>query len=290
MTDVAGHLVPVKGEVAVFRGGLYQARAAAGLWPCVDLLPEPGRAAPADLAPREAADGSVGYPVPPERLEAWYSVRWTFRWRNEPFDYIAAAPPTLTGDYLGSDEHFAKAHLRRRGIRYRGTFPRDEVTELEEHREDLLQPLHALMRRLPEVDYYRPGTYAVYRGHTYPAAAEADVSGLVALTTGNDRPEGLVADPRNPGAGHFLATPAQLDAWYRTHWTFRSNGGPFDAVGTVDGRIKGIYTGGSWGFVNYMPLTEERGPDGVSRFTVMVDLDGATDLEQQRTDLSADHA
>ncbi|MGW2486284.1 hypothetical protein ACWCV9_03555 [Streptomyces sp. NPDC001606] len=286
MTDPAGSPFPVKGEVAVFRGDLYPARAAAGLWPYVELLPEPGRPAPADLAPREGADGSVGYPVAPDDLEAWYAVTWTFRWRGEPFECTAATPTTLSGTYLGSDEHFAKEHLKRRVVGYRGTFPRQEVTELAEHREDLLQPLRDLVRRLSEVDHFRPKAYAVHRGRTYPAAAEADASGLVALSTGQDRPEDLVADPRHPGGGHFLAAPEQLEAWYRIHWTFRWQGGPFDAVGTVDGKIKGVYTGGSWGFADNWQLTQETGPDGVhTRYTATVDLDGVTDLEQHRTDL-----
>ncbi|WP_424890148.1 hypothetical protein [Streptomyces sp. XH2] len=289
MTDLAGQPFPVKGEVAAFHGDLYPARPAVGLWPCVELLPEPGRPAPEGLAPREASDGSVGYPVAPERLEAWYAVTWTFRWRGELFECTAATPATLSGNYLGSDEHFAKEYLKRRVIGYRGVFPRDEVTDLEEHREDLLQPLHALVRRLAEADHFRPKAYAVYRGRTYPAAAEADASGLIALDTGDDRPEDLVADSRDPGSGHFLATPEQLDAWYRTYWTFRSHGEPFDAVGTVDGWIKGIYTGRNYGFIAHSAtLTPETGTDGVPRYTVKVDLDGVTDLEQHRTDLLAD--
>ncbi|MDA5285005.1 hypothetical protein [Streptomyces sp. Isolate_45] len=289
MTDPASRPFPVKGEVAVFHGDLYRTRPAAGLWPCVELLPESDRPAPAGLAPRESANGSVGYPVPPERLEVWYAVRWTFRWRDELFECTAAAPTTVSGDYLGSDEHFAREHLKRRGIRYCGVFPRDEVTELAEHREDLLQPLHDLVRRLAEVDHFRPKAYAVYHGQTYPAAAEVDASGLIALSTGHDRPEDLVADPRDPDAGHFLAAPEQLGAWYRIHWTFRWQGGPFDAVGTVDGMIKGVYTGGSWGFADSWGLTDETGRDAAAqtRYTAMVDLDGVTDLEQHRTDLLA---
>ncbi|MFI9306655.1 hypothetical protein [Streptomyces triculaminicus] len=156
MTDPVGHPFPVRGEVAVFRGELYRARGAEGLWPCVELLPGPGRTAPEELAPREGADGSVGYPVPLERLEAWDAVTWTFRWRRELFECTAAAPATLSGDYLGSDERFAKEHLKRLVFDYRGVFPRDEVTELEQHREDRLQPRHALVRRLAEVDHFRP--------------------------------------------------------------------------------------------------------------------------------------
>ncbi|MER7338933.1 hypothetical protein ABT403_13965 [Streptomyces sp. NPDC000075] len=284
------HPSPVKGTVAVFRGGAYQALAAEGLWPCIELLPEPDCPAPADLAPRKAADGSLRYPVPPERLEAWYTVTWTFRWHDQPFKCTGADPAALTGDYLGSDEHFAREHLKRRGIRYHGVFPREEVTALEEHREDLLQPLHAMVRRLSEVDHFRPKAYAVHRGRTYPAAAETDGSGLIALTTGNDRPEGLMADARNPGAGHFVAAAEQLDAWYRVHWTFRLQGEPFDALGTVDGRIKGVYTGRSWGFVAHSwQLTPEKGPaDGHTRYTVVVNPNGVTDLTQHRTDLPAD--
>ncbi|PSJ29892.1 hypothetical protein B7P34_05145 [Streptosporangium nondiastaticum] len=288
MTDAGVSPFPVKGEVAVFHGELYPARAAVGFWPCVELLPEPGRPAPEGVAPREAANGSVGYPVAPERLEAWYAVTWTFRWRGELFECTAATPTTLEGDYLGSDEHFANEHLKRLFTDYYGVFLRDEVTDLAEHHEDLLQPLHALVRRLDEADHFRPKTYAVHRGRTYPAADEADASGLIALTTGDDRPEDLIADPRDPGGERFLAAPEQLDAWYRTHWTFRSEGEPFDVLGTVDGMLKAVYTGGSWGFANSRQLTPEKGPDGAPRFTVKVDLDGVTDLEQHRTDLLAD--
>ncbi|MER7955050.1 hypothetical protein [Streptomyces sp. NPDC096030] len=290
MTDPGSRPFPVKGEVGVFHGDLYRTRPAAGLWPDIELLPEPDRPAPSGLAPREAVDGSVGYAVAPERLEAWYAVTWTFRWRGELFECTAAAPTTLTGHYLGSDEHFAKEHLKRRGIRYRGVFPREEVTELEEQREDLLQPLHALVRRLAEVDHFRPKIYAVYQGRTYEAAAEAEASGRIALTAGHDRPEGLAADPWDPSAEHFLAAPEQLDAWYRTHWTFRWQNGPFDAVGTVDGMIKGVYTGGSWGFADSWGLTDETGRDAAAetRYTAKVDLDSVTDLEQHRTDLLAD--
>ncbi|MFJ8165480.1 hypothetical protein ACIRBY_31785 [Streptomyces sp. NPDC096136] len=46
---------------------------------------------------------------------------------------------------------------------FRGVFPRNEATALEEHREDLLQPLHAKVRRLSEVGHFRPKAYAVPR-------------------------------------------------------------------------------------------------------------------------------
>ncbi|WP_367139468.1 MULTISPECIES: hypothetical protein [Streptomyces] len=57
----------------------------------------------------------------------------------------------------------------------------------------------------------------------------------------------------------------------------------------MDGRIRGIYTGGSWGFADSWQLTEETGPDGVhTQYTVKVDLDSVTDLVQHRTDLLTD--
>ncbi|MEU8550916.1 hypothetical protein AB0C81_28700 [Streptomyces roseoverticillatus] len=289
MTEPARFRFPVKGEVAVFRGKHYRARGAAGLWPYAELLPGPGCPAPEGLAPREAADGSVGYPVAPERLDAWEAVHWTFRWRGELFKCTRATTATYSGDYLGSDERFAKEHLKRLVTDYYGRFPRDEVAELKLHREDLIQPLHALVRRLDEVDHFRPKAYAVYSGRTYPAAAEVDASGLIALTTGGDRPEGLIADPRDPGGERFLVAPEQLDAWYRTHWTFRAYGEPFDILGTVDGWIKGLYTSNSYGFIAHSSvLTEEKGPDGVhTQYTLKTSLDGLTDLEQHRTDLLA---
>ncbi|MEH6376227.1 hypothetical protein V7793_18145 [Streptomyces sp. KLMMK] len=113
MTEPARFRFPVKGEVAVFRGKHYPARGAAGLWPCAELLPKPGSPAPEGLTPREGADGSVGYPVAPERLDAWDAVHWTFRWRGELFKCTHATTTIYEGDYLGSDEHFAKEHLKR---------------------------------------------------------------------------------------------------------------------------------------------------------------------------------
>ncbi|MET9619027.1 hypothetical protein [Kitasatospora indigofera] len=279
----------VKSEFAAFRGKLFPARAASGLWPYVELLPPPGFPPPEGIAPRHATDGSVvGFPLPPERLDQWYAVHWTFRWYGEPFECTHGTESTLSGNYLGSDEHFAKEHLKRRVIGYRGDFPHDEVTELTEHREDLLGPLLALVRRLAEANHFRPETYAVHRGKTYPAVAEADASGRIALTGVDVDTPALPTDPQEPGGIRHLVALAQLDAWYRTHWTFRWQGGPFDAVGTVGGRIKGVYTGASWGFVDSYQLTQETAPDGVHRrYTVEVDLSSVTDLELHQTDLLA---
>ncbi len=113
----------------------------------------------------------------------------------------------------------------RRVTDHYGVCPRDEVTEPEDHHEDLPQPLHVLVRRPAEADRVRSEASAAYLSPTYPAAAEADASGLIALTTGDGRPEALGADPRDPDAGHFPAAPEQLDAWHRTHWTVRRQGG-----------------------------------------------------------------
>ncbi|WP_441248850.1 hypothetical protein [Kitasatospora sp. McL0602] len=289
MTDPVARSYQVKGEVAAFRGELVPARAATGLWPYVELLPAPGSPAPEGVAPRHAADGSVvGYPLPPDRLDAWYAVHWTFRWRGELFECTHATDSTVAGNYLGDDASFAKEHLKRRVRGYRGEFPRGEVTELTEHREDLLGPLTALVRRLVEANHFRPETYAVHRGRAYPAAAQADASGRIALTGVDLDMSDLPADPQDPTGRRHLAAPEQLDAWCRTHWTFSWQGGPFDAVGTAEGRIKGVYTGASWGFVDGFQLTQETAPDGAHTcYTVEVDLDGVTDLEQHRTDLLA---
>ncbi|WAL71075.1 hypothetical protein OU787_05955 [Kitasatospora sp. YST-16] len=268
-TDPTGRHQPVRGEFAAFRGVLYPARAAAGRWPCVELLPAPGTPAPEGVAPRLAADGSVaGYPLPPELLDAWYTAHWTFRWRGEPFECTDRVGDTVSGSYLGSDREFAAQHLKRRITGHRGTFPLAEVTEPEEHREDLLGPRLELARRLAEADHFRPGGRAVLAGTTHRAATSTDARGLVVLD----------------GVG--AVSPEQLDAWYRTHWTFRWQDGPFDAVGTVEGRIKGVYTGGSWGFADGHQLDEETAPDGThTRYTVEADLDSVTDLTPHRTDL-----
>ena len=146
----------------------------------------------------------------------------------------------------------------------------------------------AVWRRLAEANHFQPETYAVHRGTTYRAAAEADASGRIALTAVAPDAAGLAVDPQDESGNRHLAAPGQLDAWYRTHWTFRWQGGPSDAVGTVDGRIKGVYTGASRGFVDSYQLNQETAPDGVhSHYAVEADLGSVTDLEQHRTDLLA---
>jgi len=206
-------------QFAVFRGATHPARPAAGHWPCVELLPGGDR-------------------LPPERLDAWYAVRRTFRWRGEPFELTGRTATTVSGHYLGGDREFAERHLGRRITGHRGTFPLAEATDPEEHREDLLGPLLALLRRLAEADHYRPATRTAPGGR------------------------------------------------YRVHWTFRWQGGPFEALGTVEGRIKGVYTGGSQGFADAHQLDREPAPDGThARHTATVDLDAVTDLTRHRTDL-----
>ncbi|MFJ1757083.1 hypothetical protein [Kitasatospora sp. NPDC088134] len=277
MTEPAEREHPVKGEVAVHRGVPYPARPAADRWPLVELLPGPGLPAPEGVPARYAEDGTVaGHPVAPERLDAWYAVHRTFRWHGEPFACTERKGGTIVGDYLGEDEGFAEEYLEERAISHWGAFPLEEVTDPEEHHEDLLGPRLALIRRLDEAHHFRPEAYAVLHGTTHAAAAELDPAGEVRL---------IAPDGTRPAV-----TPNQLDAWYLTHWTFTWRGGPFDAVGTDQGRIKGVYTGGSWGFADNYQLRPEQGPDGRhDRYTAAVDLDSVTDLEQHRTDLLAAH-
>ncbi|MFD0562287.1 hypothetical protein ACFQ2M_09860 [Kitasatospora saccharophila] len=202
--------------------------------------PRPRRPRPRGRRPRLAADGSVlGYPLPPERLDAWYAVHWTFHWRGEPFECTDRVDTTVSGNYLGDDREFARQHLKRRVTGYRGAFPLAEVTEPEEHREDLLAPRLDLARRLSEADHFRPGCHAVLGGTTHRAAPAVDPHGLVALAGGGAVPRssstpGTAPIGRSSGgaarsrpsarsrAGSRASTPAAVGASPTpTSWTRR---------------------------------------------------------------------
>ncbi|MFC1409686.1 hypothetical protein ACEZCY_25935 [Streptacidiphilus sp. N1-12] len=91
------------------------------------LEPDPGR-----------SDGF--YLVDPRDVTAWYSSRWTFRWKGELFSSGGVRDGEINGYYQGTKgSAFADAYLTRMGaIEYEGDFPLEEVTDITEERFDLL--------------------------------------------------------------------------------------------------------------------------------------------------------
>lgn len=129
------------GDVAEYRGRTYRALGVAtGSGTAGELvLTLAGEDGPPPEGLRRFPAEPGCYLVDPALLRAWYSSRWTFRWRGEPFGAIAAGEDRISGWYAGSNVSFASAHLHRVGaIEYEGTFPLPEVTDLTEHRTDLL--------------------------------------------------------------------------------------------------------------------------------------------------------
>lgn len=126
-------------ETAVYRGTPYRAGGGERIKPYISLILESDDPVPTDLERYDPDDDRV-YLVDPGQLDAWYSSRWTYTWRGEPFTSIGTSgTDALDGYYEGSNVAFAREHLRRVGAtEYEGTAPLAEVEDLTEHREDLL--------------------------------------------------------------------------------------------------------------------------------------------------------
>ncbi|MBF9072350.1 hypothetical protein [Streptacidiphilus fuscans] len=131
---------------------------------------------------------------------------------------------------------------------------------------------------------HRSGNFAVYRGDVYRVFGDS-TSVQVALVRDEEddpMPAGLRPDPQDP-TRVFLADPGQLEAWYRTRWTFRWRGEAFDAEGSSGGRITGWYAGRRLDRVaDHLQRIE------ASAYLGTFPLDEVTDLTEHRTDLLAE--
>ncbi|WP_042427134.1 hypothetical protein [Streptacidiphilus anmyonensis] len=125
------------GDFAIYQGSVYGVFGDGGSLE-VSLTLEPDDPVPAGLRPDPNAPARVFYATP-DQLEAWYRTRWTFLWRGQPFDAVGSGEGQITGWYAGKELWLIADHLRRiEASAYLGTFPLDEVTDLTEHRTDLL--------------------------------------------------------------------------------------------------------------------------------------------------------
>lgn len=125
------------GNYAVYRGVAYHAYGdsiSARLY----LAREPDDPIPEGLPEDPTAPGRV-YITTPEDVEEWYETRWTFKWHDEPFDAMSSGHGIIGGWYTGQRLHLIADHLTQEDQSgWSGRFPLDEVTDLTEHRRDLM--------------------------------------------------------------------------------------------------------------------------------------------------------
>lgn len=240
-------------DVAVLKGVAYpQGRVEDPIWPRIALV-----------------EGDNTILVHPDRLEEWFTSRWTFRWRDQPFECRGLAGGDIEGVYTGSDPGFAAAHLRQELAEHRGRFPLAEVTDLAEHRDPLIPRFRREQQLMAEAEKYRSGTFARYRNRTYPTGDEPDELGRITLSG----PEDL---------GPISATLDGVDEWYSTLWTFRWRGEPFEVVDVTEGQLKGLYTGGQTHFAWDCLRLE---PGGRQDYTILLPEQSVAELTEHRVDL-----
>lgn len=242
-------------DVAVLQGVAYlQGLVEDPIWPRIALV-----------------EGDYTILVHPDRLDEWFTSRWTFRWRGQPFESRGLTERGLEGVYTGEDADFASEHLRQEFAEHRGCFPFAEVTELAEQRDSLLPRFRQEQRLMAEAHRYRAGTFARYQGRTCPTSDVPDEVGRLTL-----------AGPDH--VGPVCVELGEVEEWYSTLWTFRWWGEPFEVVDVTEGRIKGLYTGGQAHFAwDYLRLE----PGGRQDYTILLAEETVEDLTEHRVDLLA---
>ena len=126
------------GRFAVYRGSVYSTWGATDSPEFSLIRDDDETPIPEGLQP-DPAQSTRAFTVSPEQLEALYRAHWTFQWRGQPFQAIGSGDGYISGWYVGRELHLISEHLHRVDRDgWLGRFPLDEVTDLTEHREDLL--------------------------------------------------------------------------------------------------------------------------------------------------------
>jgi hypothetical protein len=242
-------------DVAVFQGVPYRQRQVADpIWPRIALV---------------TGDNTIL--LHPDRLDEWFTSRWTFRWHEQPFESRGLADSGIEGVYAGADQGFAKEHLRQVFAEHRGRFPLDEVTDLAEHRDSLVPRFRREQQLMARADRYRAGTFARYQDGCYPTGDAPDEQGRLLLSGPLD-------------VGPRTVALDEVEEWYSTLWTFRWWGEPFEVVDVTQGRLKGLYTGGQAHFAwDYLHLE----PGGRQDYTILLAEEAVEELTEHRQDLLA---
>jgi len=233
-------------------------------------------------------DAGRSFYVTADRVAQWYSTKWTFRWRDEPFDAIGSAGGTIHGYYTGQQLWLVSDALEQEEASvWKGSFPLSEITDLTEHRTDLLAQWRERQQKLAAANWYQNGTFARYRGHTYAAYPTLSDGRIRLLKRKDDEPipDGLVRDVRSEYGQTYLAEPDEVDRWFSSKWTFRAIREPFEAVGMHEGEFIGTYTGTNEEFARkYLKYLKQSSPAEYYRTFPVTAVD---DLTEHRVDLLA---
>lgn len=130
---------------------------------------------------------------------------------------------------------------------------------------------------------YRSVEVAVYRGAAYQAGGSERIKPNFSLILQSGDPVPAELELYSAEDSVYLVHPDQLDAWYRSHWTYTWHGQPFTSIGASgDDAVHGYCTGSSVSFAN-----EHLTRVGATEYEGTVALGEVEDLTEHREDLLA---
>jgi hypothetical protein len=130
---------------------------------------------------------------------------------------------------------------------------------------------------------YRAVQAAVYHGAPYQAGGSERIKPLISLIPEDEDPIPAGLEPYRAGDDTiYLVDPAQLDAWYRSRWTFTWRGEPFTSIGASSDTVTGYYEGSNAAFAD-----ENLTRTGTTEYRGTVPLAEVEDLTEHREDLLA---
>lgn len=140
-----------------------------------------------------------------------------------------------------------------------------------------------LMTTFQERFRYRTVEVAVYRGAAYQAGGSERIKPFISLIRQSDDTVPPDLELYSAEDSVYLVRPEQLDAWYRSYWTYTWRGQPFTSIGAAgDDAVHGYYTGSSVSFAN-----EHLTRVGATEYEGTVALREVEDLTEHREDLLA---
>jgi hypothetical protein len=130
---------------------------------------------------------------------------------------------------------------------------------------------------------YRAVETAVYRAVPYRAGGGERIKPYISLIPESEDPVPAGLEPYRVGDDTvYLVHPGQLDAWYRSRWTYTWRGEPFTSIGVSDDMLTGSYTGANAAFAK-----EHLTRVGAVEYEGTVPLAEVEDLTEHREDLLA---
>lgn len=132
---------------------------------------------------------------------------------------------------------------------------------------------------------YRAVETAVYRATPYRAGGGERIKPLISLILESEDPVPPELEQYTAGGDTnvYLVDPGQLDAWYRSRWTYTWRDEPFTSIGASgDDAVHGSYTGSNVKFAD-----ENLRRVGAAEYERTVPLAEVEDLTEHREDLLA---